>query len=121
MPRLLQIYALFFALLACASRLDAQSTFGSIVGEVRDPSGAAVAAAAINVTEIDSNTVRSVSSDKEGLDQIINLKPGRYEITAAKSGFATTKAGQVLLEARQTLRVNLKLENCSDRANCRCQ
>ena len=63
--------------------------------------------------EIDANTVRSVTSDKEGLYQILNLKPGRYEITAAKSGFATTKAGEVLLEARQTLRVNLKLEIAS--------
>ncbi len=70
----------------------------------------AVAAAAINVTEIDANSVRSVTSDKDGLFQILNLKAGRYELTAAKSGFATTKAGEVLLEARQTLRVNLKLE-----------
>ena len=110
MPRLLSTFILFFTLLAYASRLGAQSTFGSIVGEVRDPSGAVVAAAAINVTEIDANTVRSVSSDKEGLYQILNLKPGRYELTAEKSGFATTKAGDVLLDARQTLRVNLKLE-----------
>ena len=80
------------------------------MGLVRDPSGAVVAAAAINVREIDANTVRSVTSDKEGLYQILNLKPGRYEITAVKSGFATTKAGELLLEARQTLRANLKLE-----------
>ena len=110
MPNLHITFILFFTLLACASRLGAQSTFGSIVGEVRDPLGAVVAAAEINVKEIDANTVRSVTSDKEGLYQILNLKPGRYEISAIKSGFATTKAGELLLEARQTIRVNLTLE-----------
>jgi len=107
---------LFFGLvpvlvfLVFASHLCAQSTFGSIVGVLRDPSGAVVSAAAIAIRDIDANTVRSVTSDGEGLYEILNLKPGRYEITAAKNGFATAKIAEALLEGRQTLRADLKLE-----------
>ncbi len=89
--------------------LRAQSTFGTIVGSIRDPSGAAVLAAAITVREIDKNTSRSAKSDGDGLYEIVNLKPGRYEITAVKTGFATAKVAEARLEARQTIRADLKL------------
>jgi Carboxypeptidase regulatory-like domain len=110
MPRLLLACILLFALFADSARLSAQSTFGSIVGLVRDPSGAAVAGITIQVRDIDSNTVRSTTTGGEGLYEVLNLKPGRYEITAAKSGFATAKVPELLLEARQTRRADLKLE-----------
>ncbi len=110
MPRLFAAFALSLAMQAGASRLFAQSTFGSIVGLVRDASGAAVTAAAITAREIDANTFRSARSDGEGLYEVLNLKPGRYEITAAKGGFATPSVAEARLEARGTLRVDLKLE-----------
>ena len=110
MVRRLLAFALSFALLVGVPRLCAQSTFGNIVGSVRDTSGAVVAAAEIVAREIDQNTARSAKSDSEGLYEVLNLKPGRYEITAAKSGFATAKIAEARLEARQTLRLELKLE-----------
>ena len=110
MSRLLIASTLLFTLLADASRLHAQSTFGSIVGSVRDVSGGAVARAAMTAREIEENTFRFATTDGEGLYEVPNLKPGRYEITAAKNGFATAKVTGVLLEARHTIRVDLKLE-----------
>ncbi len=110
MPCLFAAFALSLAMQAGASRLFAQSTFGSIVGSVRDASGAAVTAAAITVREIDTNIARSARSDGEGLYEILNLKPGRYEITAAKGGFATARVAEARLEARQTIRADLMLE-----------
>ena len=65
-------------------RLAAQSTFGSIVGTVRDSSGAAVGGAEVSTRRVDNNYVRTAISDQAGTYQVLNLKPGRYEVTVAK-------------------------------------
>src|SRR5216684_1824886 len=91
-------------------QLNAQSTFGSILGVVRDPSGSAVSKATISVSDVYSNITRSAVSNAGGLYQVPNLKPGRYEITATAAGFSMTKISEVALTSRQELRADLKLE-----------
>jgi hypothetical protein len=88
----------------------AQSTFGSIVGVAQDTDLATVAGATIIVRNLDENTTRSTTSDSGGDFQFLNLKPGRYEITATKSGFMDFKLAEAQLEARQTLRVEVKFQ-----------
>ncbi len=97
-------------LLLCSHQLGAQSTFGSIVGSVKDPSDAAVPAALISVRDLDENLVRSTMSNEQGLYQVLNLRPGRYEITATKAGFAALRIAEVRLEARQELRQDIRFE-----------
>jgi hypothetical protein len=109
MERHLLAVSLTLFMLAFVSGTRAQSTFGSIVGTVKDSSGAAVPAAAITAREIDENTSRASTSDSEGLYEILNLNPGHYEITVAKSGFASTRIAEARLEARQTIHADLKL------------
>lgn len=87
----------------------AQSTFGSIVGQIADESGALIPGVVVTVRNLDENTTRTIDSNSAGLYEALNLKPGRYEILASKSGFASTKVPSVSLEARQTLRADLKL------------
>jgi hypothetical protein len=96
------------ALLGDAAR--AQSTFGNIVGTVRDATGAVAPAVTIKAWLIDENTVRTAASDGEGHYELINLKPGRYEITAAKAGLTTATITEARLEARETIRANFRLE-----------
>jgi hypothetical protein len=90
--------------------VTAQSTFGSIVGAVNDASGAAATGVTITARLIEENTARTAVSDGQGLYEVINLKPGRYEISAAKAGFASSTIAEARLEARQTLRADFKLE-----------
>ncbi len=92
------------------SNLDAQSTFGSIVGTVEDDSGSVVGDAAIAMKSLDENTSRTATTDASGLFQLLNLRPGSYEVTVSKSGFKDAKSGTLTLDARQQLRVDLKLE-----------
>jgi len=93
-----------------AGRLAAQSTFGSIVGLVRDGSGAAAPAAVLAVTDLGENTTRTTVASREGWFEFVHLKPGRYEVAANQEGFAGAKIREITLEARQTVRVELKLE-----------
>lgn len=102
--------ALLLALFPCELPIYAQSTFGSIIGSIKDPSGAAVPAATIAVRELDRNTTRTVNSNGQGLYEILDLTPGRYELKVTKSGFATFEIPSILLLARDTVRQDVGLQ-----------
>jgi Carboxypeptidase regulatory-like domain len=91
------------------SLANGQSTFGSIVGSTVDASGAALPGVMLTVRNLDDNSSRSIVSEN-GTFQALNLKPGHYQITAAKDGFADSKTANLALDARQQLRVEMKLD-----------
>ncbi|HYL99159.1 MAG TPA: TonB-dependent receptor, partial [Blastocatellia bacterium] len=97
-------------LMAPISSAMAQSTFGTIIGTALDSSGAAVPGVTITIRNLDENTTHTTTSDEEGNFQFINLKPGRYEVVAKAAGFSDFKIREVPLDARQSLRVEVKLE-----------
>ena len=63
------------AVLLCVHQVRAQSTFGSVVGSVKDASDAAVPAALITIRDVDENLSRSTSTNDQGLYQFLNLRP----------------------------------------------
>ena len=100
-------------LLVCSLVLSsayAQSTFGSIVGVVKDPGGLVVAGAKITLSSLGDQSTRELVSDADGSFQFMNVKSGRYEINVHADGFATFRLQGVQLEARQTLREDLALK-----------
>ena len=109
-PRCFPAFALLAGVVASAPSLCAQSTFGSIVGLVEDPSGAAVPAATITARDAEENTTRSTASNDQGLYELLNLKPGRYEISVTKAGFSIFTIPAVMLLARETVRADVRLE-----------
>jgi hypothetical protein len=92
------------------ARAHAQSTFGSIVGTAQDSSGAPIPGVAVKIRNLDDNTNRATLTDNSGDYQILNLKPGAYEIAGSKESFSDLKIGNITLVARQQLRADLKLE-----------
>jgi len=92
------------------SSAHAQSTFGSIVGVVTDPAGLVVPGAQITLFSVEEKSTRQAMSDQDGAFQFMNVKAGRYEITAHADGFADIKLQSVELEARQSLRADLSLK-----------
>jgi len=98
------------ALSTLERHLHAQSTFGSIVGTVQDASGGSVPEVTLTVKNLDDNSSRTAVSDASGAFQALNLRPGSYEIMASKSGFSDSRTGKLTLDARQQLRVDMKLD-----------
>src|SRR5579883_2619730 len=92
------------------SRVSAQSTFATVLGTVRDARGAAIANAAVKLTNVDENTVRDTTSNEQGDYEFLNLKPGRYKVTATVTGFRLFQTEEQVLVARQVLRVDPTLE-----------
>jgi len=81
----------------------------SIVGTIRDASGATIAGAQVVFKNLGNDSTQAVSSDPSGQYSLHNMVPGSYEITAAKYGFTEAKA-RVLAAAHRQLRADLKLK-----------
>jgi uncharacterized protein YfaS (alpha-2-macroglobulin family) len=80
------------AFLISAVPISAQSTYGTILGTVKDSSGATVPNASVKITNVDENTVREVSTDSNGDYQAPNLLPAHYKVEVGVLGFQTFTA-----------------------------
>lgn len=100
---------LLCCLLSVCLAAAAQSTFGSILGTVKDASGSVIPNATVKITNVDENTVRNVQANSNGDYEAVNMKPGRYKVEVTASGFQTFTTSEVMLAARQTLRVDAAL------------
>ena len=109
-PRRSRGYVLAILLMLTAAPAHAQFDTGSIVGAVRDATGAVVPDIAITVTEIATNLERPTVSDANGNYEVPDLKPGTYRVKADKVGFRTHLAQSVLLDAGQVRRVDIVLQ-----------
>src|SRR5215471_7247331 len=73
----------------------AQSTTGSIYGQITDPSNAFVVGARIKATNQATGVVYPGSSDAQGNYAVFNLLPGIYQVTVEKEGFQTATISDV--------------------------
>ena len=91
-------------------RLFAQSTFGSIVGTVKDSSGAVIPGATVMLTNVGTAAQRTVVTDQHGDFSMVNLNPGKYQITVSAAGFEKTDFSDLDLQSRETKRVDTALK-----------
>ncbi len=104
------------ASLTASTRVVAQSTLGSISGQVLDATGAAVSGATVLLHRTESNTNRTATTDGSGKYTALNADPGHYDVTVQLAGFKASTADNLELSARQQLRydVTLQLGNVSE-------
>ena len=75
-------------LLAVAATVDAQvRTTGQIVGTVRDPTGAVVPDAEIEIRDLATASPPTTRSARDGGFVFVAVQPGRYTLTAIAKGF----------------------------------
>ena len=86
----------------------AQAPTGVISGTVIDQSGAVVANAAITLTEKGTGTVRSLTTNNEGLYSAPALLAGEYEVRAQATGFRTL-VRQAVVTAGNTVTVDMQM------------
>jgi hypothetical protein len=66
--------------LLCHAQLG---TEGSILGNVQDSSGGAVAGAMVKVTNTDTGFAKTVATDSHGFFQVVALPLGTYSVEAS--------------------------------------
>jgi hypothetical protein len=88
----------------------AQVLYGSIVGNVTDPTGAAIPSAVITVTNTATGISRKVTSDSAGYYTIPNLLEGDYDLTISASGFKAVTQKGVRVRINTVTRADASLE-----------
>ena len=94
------------------SRLEAisQSNLCIVHGETRDPGGLLpLANAHVRLHCLDEDGDRSVDSGVDGTFLIAGLKPGRYQLSATKEGFASSSLTAFDLTASQRFNMDVSL------------
>jgi len=115
---LIQCFAVLFLALAFAPSIIAQtqSTTGNIQGIVRDPNGAVVPGANVEVTNLATNTTRTATTNEDGLFKVLALQPGDYSVRVSKQGFATGVLPKTTLTVgqEQSLNIEMKVSNVAE-------
>ncbi|HXJ12398.1 MAG TPA: carboxypeptidase-like regulatory domain-containing protein, partial [Candidatus Limnocylindrales bacterium] len=82
----------------------------SIRGVATDTASGPVAQAAVNVKNLETNVVRTASTDESGRYLVLALPVGRYEVRISKSGFQDAVLSGISLVVGQEASVNLRLQ-----------
>ena len=99
---------IFYSLLAF--RLLAQVDTGTIVGTLRDPSGAAVPSATVTIVAKATNTSTVVRSDDKGDYTSPPLHVGVYSLTAEAPGFRAVTRDNLTLQVQDRLRIDFDMQ-----------
>src|SRR6202522_2053927 len=97
-------------LLSTSVSLFGQSTYGSVIGVVTDPSGAAIPGATVTLTNLGTQEKRAQSSGADGLFTFVNLFPGEYRVDIEKAGFKHFARTDVTVQVQQSTTVNAALQ-----------
>ena len=87
----------------------AQDT-SSLVGTVRDSSGAVVPAAAVVLKNVATGISRKLVSNADGEYMAAGMQPGTYDLTVTAQGFRAYKAEGVVLRVAQNARIDVTLQ-----------
>jgi len=103
---------LFLALLflTVVSAGFAQLPTGTILGVVKDASGAVIPGATVTIRNVETDLTRTITTGAEGAFRVPELPVGHYTVKFEKTGFKTQTQTSITLEVAQELAVNSSLD-----------
>jgi hypothetical protein len=108
-----KLYGILLAAVLCALLLPAvafaQFENGSIVGTVRDGSGAVVSGATVTVTNIGTGVVSTRATNGSGDYEVPELRVGQYNVEVTMTGFALARATDITVSVAARQRIDLTL------------
>src|SRR5499427_8131707 len=87
-----------------------QAVYGSILGTVTDPSGAAVNGAKVTATSQTKNVSVETTTNESGNYSVTHLVPDVYTVSAEASGFKVVQTKDVMVSADASSQVNLSFQ-----------
>jgi hypothetical protein len=86
-----------------------QATTGSLLGTVKDATGAVIPGAKVTVTTPTLVGTKTFTTDSKGYYHFENLPPGKYTVTVEAEGFSTRKESDVDIEVGHIPSLDLTL------------
>src|SRR5580698_132118 len=102
-------YFLLLSTMLSAFSLRADVT-GSILGVVRDASGAVLPGVAVTATNLETNQTQSGRTDTAGEYRILALPIGNYKVEASSTGFQKFVTTGIELTVNEQRRVDINLQ-----------
>lgn len=99
-----------FSFFTLVSSAGAQVLYGTLTGNVTDPTGAIVPSATVKATNVATGVERTAMSNAEGAYLFTDLNPGTYQVTANAPGFATTRQDNINVLTNTSQRVNVQMK-----------
>ena len=98
-------------LLSSATSMFGQAgTLGTMTGVVTDPSGAVVPDVTVTIKEKATNATQTQTTNSAGRYTFVNLRPGDYEVTITKTGFAKVSIPSDIIAVGETSTNNVTLK-----------
>jgi outer membrane receptor protein involved in Fe transport len=88
----------------------AQAVYGSIIGTVTDPQGAAVPGAKVTVTNKSKGTSDQTTTNESGNYSVTHLVPDTYSVKVEGSGFKSIDIAAVPVQADSSARVDAQFQ-----------
>src|SRR5262249_8478062 len=88
----------------------AQLTRGSISGTIRDAAGAAVPGANVTITNVDTNQIRTATTNELGFYRVTALEPGAYTVRVEKTGFGGIQATNITVRSAQEVTYDAEMK-----------
>jgi len=102
--------AIILGMLVISPIAQGQRGAASLVGNVTDSTGALIADAEVNVTNLDTGAQRTTRTGATGSYTVTAIDVGNYAITTVKTGFKNQTINGIRVEYQQTIRVDVSLE-----------
>ncbi len=99
-----------FVFSSLCTRLQAQYDNGSLVGTIRDPSGAPIVGAAVKIANNDTGSVADTKTNGSGDYEFPSLRVGVYKISANSAGFSDAAAQNITVSVGNRQRIDLTLK-----------
>ena len=103
-------FTVFTVVLAMATAMWAQERTGTVVGSVKDGTGAGIPGAEVEMSSPALIRATKVVSDEQGEFLLGGLPPGVYTLLVKKAGFASIKQEGLAVQIGRQLRTDLKME-----------
>jgi len=101
---------LALAALAAPERGSAQVLYGSIVGNVKDSTGATVPDAVVSIVQVETKRARQTTTNEAGGYTFATIPSGTYILKVSKEGFSPFTEKQVPVTINSVTRVDVTLK-----------
>ncbi|MGH9833859.1 MAG: carboxypeptidase regulatory-like domain-containing protein, partial [Blastocatellia bacterium] len=104
------IFILVLLSLALPSAASAQVLYGSLTGNVTDPSGAVVVGAKVEALNVSTGAAKTAVTDERGVFLFSDLQAGVYKLTITAAAFKSLVQENIKIDANTTRRLDAEMQ-----------